>query len=368
MRIVLWILVFSFPLSLFSWNFGGLEFYPAFLLIPFGFLQLFERLKENANYRMSHFSFGILLLAILILFHAAAQSFLASDILKLIVAILLYNSLIFLSKRLGLKILNILDYSICLLVLYGIFQIVASLSGYRELASSFNTWVRGAGEAIPIDTRGVGILDFMRVSSFTSEPSYFAFTVCVYFFLTESRITRFFCLIGIFISLSFITLYSWTGMAVYQLTKKLRVPTPFFFIGAVIAHLIFAATIYYEVPQKFFPTFYDRYAGIVEFLRFDWLQILFGSNNIDRSFPINLIRPYSNLGSILFLFGLLGLSIYIFLFRALEKEATKPKAVIMIFLLMFNYYYLTSWPIIAGFLFLILQRKPVEDTLVSYEY
>ncbi len=353
-------LIFTLPLSLLSVNIGGLEFYPGFLLLPFGLANLLLMAKSPQAHILRSYSLWLGFFCLMILIQSTAKAFLAKDLLKMMFFILMFNSLSFLAIRSKIDVLKILDSAICFMVIFGVAQIVLALTGNRELATFLHLFLHPDSYG-GVDQRGFGFIQTFRVGSLTLEPSYFAFTTSVHALLTNSKSTRRFCVVGILISFSLITVYAWLGILAYYLLRKCRFSSLFFYWGVLAAHLYFVATLYQDVPDLFFLTFFDRYAGLVEFSsHFGYLEILGGSTGVDESYPINLIRPYSNLGSVLFLLGILGFILYITILRSVEKQSRKPEVIAMIFLTMFNFYYLTSWPVIPAFIFLALSQAHNE--------
>jgi hypothetical protein len=285
------ILIFTFPLSLLSVTLGGFEFYPGFLMMPLGIMELTLRAKERRPSLALSIRIGVGLFALMILIQATGKLFVAKDLLKLAFFIFLYQSLLFAKNRMKIDVERIINYSILILVLGGIVQIALALSGRRDLAQAFHLMLHPDSYG-GVDSRGFGFIDTFRVASLTLEPSYFAFTSSIFILLTNQNWVRFLCAVGIFISCSLITIYGWLGILIYFVVRRLTISSYFFYIGSLGFHFWFIKTIYDIVPEQFFPTFLDRYAGLVEVYKsFDWFQILFGSMHVDETWAVNLVRP-----------------------------------------------------------------------------
>lgn len=359
------LLIFVSPFSLFSAKLLGFEFYLTYMLFPGGLilfvlnatrgLKLLQRRGAGGRgRRLDPKVLSLMLLLTIIVFGVFSKPFLFTDILKVIVMFVVFYNIRSFAKANYLEFEKVLDLSICCLVIYGLFQYSAVVLGHEDLAARLHHLIGFEGHGGPIDRRG-GIL---RVASLTKEPSYFAYVVGVYIFIARHTIMKMVCLVGLAISFSLITVYAMSGVLIYRILKAMGVG----FLGAglmvLAAHWVFVGFFFDSVPVLVKPSFDERYAAFTELAeRGRSSEFLFGSFSVDEEAPTNLVRPLSNIGSILFLFGLVGYSSYLYLFTTLEKRSVCPAAVASMFLYGFNFYYLTAWPIIIVYFAFVAMEK-----------
>lgn len=351
-------IIFLAPFSIFSINICGLEFYILYAVFPLGLLLLVKRFRTHPAIMIDGPARLLLIFTVIILLNAIIKPFLAVDLVKIFVLIVVFYSVYDWIQHDHEMILRTLDWSIVVLVLYGIYQYLAVLFGCPDIANWLHKTVISNG-----DFRSFGLRNNMiRVASLTREPSYFTFIVGVYYFITKDKFIKFVCLVGLALSFSIITVYAIIGMLFYKGLRFVKVR--FFYIGllVVLAHLI-VCSYFLNATSIFKETFEVRYAGLLYLLdQHNLLEWLIGSYKITANSSVFLTRPFSNIGSVLLLFGFIGLIVYLYFFDLLEKESLYPACVAAIFFFGFNYYYLTAWPIIIIYFALCsLKRKTLYE-------
>lgn len=223
------------------------------------------------------------------------------------------------------EIHDVIDISVVILVLYGLFQYLALNTGNDRYALWLHQQIipfhggLSAGTAQwDFSRAGVGI----RVSSLTQEPSYFAFTVGVYFFITKRVFVKAFCLLGFILSLSFISMYSFIAILGFWLAKKfLKLNLLIYMLIVFLIHVIFVQTFYNLLPEVLMPTFSARYHGLLVWSKATFIEIFTGV--YDSGYPDGDKRiwfPFSNLSSLATNFGLIGVFIYSYLISKLGKK------------------------------------------------
>lgn len=360
-------LIFISPYSLLSFFVGGFQLYPIYLLAPVGAFQLGRRIASAMLYGELSIKRITLWLTMSVAVVAAAaliKGFLLVDLLKISVMVsVIYYLVDYLRRYPDFDWRRLLDASLLILVGYGLFQYVTILSGNEAWAVRLHDLFGYEGTGGPYDTRG-GIL---RVASLTREPSYFAFAVGIYAFVTRSILVRAVCVLGAVISFSLITFYAWFGVGVFVVFSRLfRVGFLPFAFGMAGLHLLVSLNLSAWVPETLLPTFEARYDALIYAIsRFNAVEWIVGSWSVGLDDPATLYRPYSNIASVLLLFGVLGLVIYAVLFDLLRKRSRYPLAVVAMFLFGFNYYYLTAWPIVVVFFAVLfaVRREEVADGL-----
>lgn len=325
--------------TLFSIDLPGLALYPSYLAIP---LLLFKsKLKYPKSIIILILGFFLLsLMAITTKIHLAA------DFVRGLVMVSYFLYLkTFLKKE---KIFNVIDISVTILVIYGCFQYIAFLTGHGEYGAWLHNKIGDAQYGGPYDVRS-GI---PRVASLTSEPSYFAFTVGIYFFITKKKLVKLLCIIGYFISFSLISIYGALGAIGFYLCKKiLRINLFIYMILIFLVHIIFVYSYYATVAElDIGGTFSARYAGLMRYLQSSNVELIIGVP--DTGTEISTIRrPFSNISSLVVNFGIMGILAYTYFLSKAGKK--NNMAALSIYLYGFNYYYLTGWPSFVVFLYMI---------------
>ncbi|MBD2424581.1 hypothetical protein [Phormidium sp. FACHB-1136] len=324
--------------TIFSINVFGLAFYPSFLAILF--LLLRKKLKYPKKIILLIIGFlGLSIIAILL------KPYLFIDLIRFIILFLYFLYLkAFCSEE---KLHQVIDVSVAILVIYGVFQYIAIITGNIGYATGLFEQIGASGQGGAYDTRG-GIL---RVASLTSEPSYFAFTVGVYFFITKKTIIKFLCIIGYIISFSYISIYAALGITGFLLWKKLLKLNLFsYMLFVFFIHTIFVYTYYQSiVALDIGGTFSARYGGLDWYLRSSAPEMFLGVFNVPEEVTIR--RGFSNISSLVVNFGLLGFLGYCYFLSKLGRF--NNVAVLAIYLYGFNYYYMTAWPTFIVFIYMI---------------
>lgn len=164
------------------------------------------------------------------------------------------------------------------------------------------------------------------------------------------------CVIGLFISFSLITIYAFIGMVGYIIWRRYIGNFVVYFVLITFCHFGLAIYFYDMIDPILLPTFDARYAGLFHFYSSsDWASFLWGFRYFDSSTPINILHPYSNIGSVLVHYGVFGLGFYLIILSYLAKRSGFELAVVALFLFGFNYYYLTAWPIIIIYAVLFVE-------------
>ncbi|MBD2353377.1 hypothetical protein H6G41_01855 [Tolypothrix sp. FACHB-123] len=340
--------LFSFW-TLFSVDILGVSFYPSYLLIP---LYIFKA------YYPKYITKIIIIIIPVYVFALASKFYLIADVVKLGIMItyfLYLNS--FFDKD---KLLNIIDISVIILVLFGLSQYVSFLVGNL----GYVTWLHeviGTGKeelGAAFDLRG-GIL---RVASFTREPSYFAFTVGVYFFITKRIFIKLVCVLGYILSFSLVSLYAVIGLLGFYCFRFLFKTKYSLLIYTMLIVLIQILFVKYfldaYVPDYLYQTFSDRYSGLKEFTSSsNLIEILTGiyGTTLSDVDSVAVIRSYSNISSLAVNFGLYGIFVYIYFIHKLGRY--NESAALSIFLYGFNFYYLTGWPTFVIFVYLLYAQS-----------
>lgn len=344
------------PFSLFHWNFGGFAVYAPYALVFTGLLAIFRvRLSNVAKTDALLFVF-LAIMAVATL----RRPELAPDLLKAIMLMLYIAAIRFCIETNEINFWRWLDFSILVLVFYGVIQYVGYLTGRDVFVYGLHDLAGYEGFGGPIDFRG-GIA---RVSSLTKEPSHFAYIVGIYLFVTKTFLIRVACVVGLALSFSLITVYVAIGISLYWLLSKVRYGYVLFALIITTAHVALASNMYI-VDDMFLPTFVSRYAGISYLLEhgtlFDWV---FGVSWIPDE--IDLARPSSNTGSVLLQFGLLGWGILLWVAFRFTKNGFAYASIVWI-LFSFNYYYFTAWPIAFTFIaiFSMQGKRILTGSVVS---
>jgi hypothetical protein len=337
--------------SLFSIDVAGFPLYPSYLAIPF--LYKYKYLKG-----INKFS---LLIAPFYAVSIISKPYIISDVFKIVFMIgyLIYLNSNFKRERL----LLVIDISIFIMVGYGMFQYICF--SFDQIDAG--TWLHGL-----IGTEGFGgAYDVrngnLRVASLTKEPSYFAFTTGIYFFITKRRFTKIVCSIGFLLSLSLVSWYAVISIFIfYLLNRYLSLRLFFYLLVITLLHLAFVLFFYELVPPDLSGTFDDRYAGLHYLLSSsNSIDILTGASSIKDQSVNNITRALSNISSLSVNFGVLGLLAYSLFFDKLGKY--NKLASLAFFLYSFNFYYLTGWPSYVIFLYLIITNEDNDEDLVGHE-
>ncbi len=339
-------LIFLSPFSLFSIKVMGFELYPQYLFFPLGFILILSRLCKGRTFFLTRSSLIFISFLFLLVSSVLTRLYLFADLFKIIIMLVSFWGISYSARKDFKTFSKIVDVSICVLVLYGLFQYIMVLFGKTSAASWLHEVIGYEGHGGPVDSRG-GVT---RVASLTKEPSYFAFIVGIYFFITKKNLVKVACAIGMLISFSLITIYSVSGIAFYRFCKFLKIKPIYIFFIIVAVHILFVLLYFEIIPEILLPTFEERYAGIVYLISDgSLLAWLFGAFQITSDSPVNLVHPYSNIGSILLIYGVIGMTLYLFFFDSIAKKCRYPYAVYALFLFGINFYYLTAWPIILIF-------------------
>lgn len=176
------LLVVTSTFSIFSVYVYGMAFYPIIILAILEIPALFFttrvwRIRVEKKFLLC-FSYFILMIVISLL----GQKHLLIDLTKILVltfVILKLKHFAFQSPGGYKAILNLLDVSVSFLVIFGVIQYLAYLFGFERVVYDLHKLFSNGVGGTPLDLRG----GFLRVSSLTLEPSYFAFTVGVFFLL-----------------------------------------------------------------------------------------------------------------------------------------------------------------------------------------
>jgi hypothetical protein len=340
--------------TIFSIDILGVSFYPSYLLIPLYLLK--------PNYPRSVTKIIIIILPVYV-FALTSKFYLIADVVKvgiMITYFLYLNS--FFDKD---KLIKIIDISVIIMVLFGLFQYLSFLSGNNAYASWLHELI-GTGKdelGAPFDFRG-GIL---RVASLTREPSYFAFTVGVYFFITKRIFVKLFCILGYILSFSLVSLYAVIGLIGFYFFRYLFRSKFNLLIYTILILLIQILFVMYfidaYVPDYLYQTFSDRYAGLKEFTSSNNLiEIITGiyGTTLSETDNVAVIRGYSNISSLAVNFGLYGVMIYIYFIHKLGKY--NELAALSFFLYGFNFYYLTGWPTFVIFVYLLYAQSSSNES------
>ncbi|BAY25577.1 hypothetical protein NIES2100_53830 [Calothrix sp. NIES-2100] len=335
--------------TLFSIDILGVSFYPSYLLIP---LYIFK-----PNYPRYVTRIIIIVIPVYV-FALASKFYLIADVVKLGIMIgyfLYLNS--FFDKD---KLLKIIDISVIILVLFGLSQYLSFLAGNQAYVTWLHDFIGTGKEELgaAFDFRG-GIL---RVASFTREPSYFAFTVGVYFFITKKILIKLVCVMGFILSFSLVSLYAVIGLIGFYCFRYLFKSKYSLLVYTMLIVLIQILFVKYfldaYVPDYLYQTFSDRYSGLKEFTNSNNLiEILTGIygttlSDIDN---VSIVRGYSNISSLAVNFGLYGIVVYIYFIHKLGKY--NELAALSFFLYGFNFYYLTAWPTYVIFVYLLYAQS-----------
>jgi hypothetical protein len=357
-RIVEDLLLLISPMTLLCFNVGGISIYPSFFLI-FSLINGRDIRKQISQKERVIF---LSLLSGIYAIASVTKQYLLVDVFRLIIMFLMY---VYMCKNATReKTLFLLDIAIIMIVMYGVFQYVCSMLGLDESA----IWLH---QLIPSDLVG-GVIDnrggTLRVASLTREPSYFAFTIGVYLFITKRIIVKIFCILGFFLSFSFISIYAICGIVIYYLINKFtQLPVFFYITSIIIIHLFVASNFDHlstMLPSDIMETFETRYYGLIKFVKSrDIIDIMTGltstingTDAVDNSY---LQRAYCNISSVAVNFGCVGLCLYAYAMSQLGK--VNPLGALAIFFYGFNFYYLTGWAIFPVFIYLITVQDDLTD-------
>jgi uncharacterized membrane protein YuzA (DUF378 family) len=339
--------------SLFSVDFVGIPIYPSYFVIPL--------LLLNKKYIKSINKFIFLILPLYSI-SVITKPYLIGDVFKItfMLGYLVYVHSYFERKRL----LDIIDISVCIMVAYGLFQYLLITFGQEDPAVWLHSTIGTEGFGGAYDVRDGNL----RVASFTKEPSYFAFTVGVYIFITNRYWVRVACLIGAFLSLSLISWYAVFGItAFYILNRYLNLRVFFYLLIVTATHVFFVAFLYEFIPPNLAPTFDDRYAGLHYMLSSsNLLDLLTGASNVKGREVDTITRGFSNISSLSVNFGIMGLLAYNLFIDQLGKY--NKLASIAFFMYCFNFYYLTGWPSYVIFIYLIFTNEAENDSSCVSDY
>jgi len=337
--------------TMFYMNIAGFGVYLAYLSIPFLIT------KAKLKYP-SYIKIIFALIIFVYFFPVLIKFYLLKDILKILIMVLYFFTLkTFVNKK---KIYDVIDISVVILVLYGLFQYIAFNTGndgyalwLHQRIIPFHGGLSAGTAQWDYSRAGVGI----RVSSLTQEPSYFAFTVGVYFFITKRVFVKAFCLLGFTLSLSFISMYSFMAIVGFWLAKKIfKVNLLIYMLIVFLIHVIFVQTVYNLIPEAVLPTFSARYGGLSEWSHSTFIEIITGV--YDSGYPDgdkHIWFPYSNLSSLAVNFGIIGIFIYSYLLSRLGRK--NDMAALALYLYGFNFYYLTGWPPYVVFVYMIYLER-----------
>lgn len=364
--------------TLFGLNIYGFAFYPTYLLVLF---YLFRKAILRVPRSLLIVIVTVtLLIGIPVMFRPR----LLTDWMRWIFLVLLFIRVMTYSKnRIG-RLYTVIDWSIGILVIYGIFQYLSVIFGFPERAAWLANIVHqfsGLSAGAPFDLR-----DNLRVASLTQEPSYFAFTVGIYFFITQRKLVKRLCIIGSIISFSQITIYATLGLLFYYVLRQMfRVKLLVFLLLIVAINLFFAKFLYEKLPEDVALRLYPRYVSLVWFAqKANPVEVIVGLSELPDSSDLGNIvgapfqpneiwvsRGLSNIGSLFVNFGLLGMVVYCACLAQLGRY--NQYAALALFLYGFNFYYLTAWPSFVIFAYMIyLGGGPVfEDhnrRLVNSQY
>lgn len=351
MKIVFNFILFTFALTIFSQKLGGFEIYPAIVFFPIGVYESLHFYKISSK-KYSRVLLELMCFVLVVFVSSLTKPYLLVDLFKLFYMGMLYQALVFLNRKKLIEVQKIFVFSLSVLVIYGCLEFLGFAFGFGGIFSSIHNLL-SKGVGTPFDIRG-GI---PRVASLTWEPSYFAFTVGISFFLVQKRWQKVLCGLGVLVSFSLITAYAMMGVLVFVIWKKFRLSAFSFLMMIVLVHIVFVFSFLEQIPALVFETFRDRYGALAEIKSFGWVEFLFGGFDVSPNSEAYLYRPLSNIGSVVYLFGFWGVLFYVRFFSYLEEHSKYAYAAIAMFLYMFNYYYLTSWPIIVFMIFLMLNQE-----------
>ncbi|MCB0309431.1 MAG: hypothetical protein KDD48_08670 [Bdellovibrionales bacterium] len=343
------------PLTILSRKVGGFEIYPSFVLIPFGILPFTRALvsffKTNRQIKVPMLGFVLTATVVFIV-----KPFVLIDIIKLLLLVCLYYAIKTLSDRSIIRLKPVFYLSLMTLVVYGVSAYFAFVSGNGSVFAALHKLLAG-GKGVPVDYRG-GI---PRVASLTWEPSYFAFITGISFFVVQSKWMKVLCFVGVLISFSLITVYVCLGLVFYWFVRKFKFNSLFFYVSVIVAQVVFSYVLLEHIPKLFWHTFEGRYGALAATSQFSFIELLLGSLDVNPTYEVYLIHPLSNIGSIFYLYGIWGTLFYTMFFLDLEAKAKNKYAVVSLFLFMFNYYFLTAWPIIVLFIFMMMHPSFLEN-------
>ena len=339
--------------TLFGLNVYGFAFYPTYLIAP---LVLFRKIKIRYPRAVP------IVIAIVSMLHGISMLYrpsLLTDWVRWMFMILLFAGIMAYGENRIERLYSMIDWSVSILAIYGIFQYLIVLFGFPDnalwLANTVNQF-SGLATGAPLDFR-----DNLRVASLTLEPSYFAFTVGIYYFITRRKLVKKLCIIGGLVSFSQITVYALIGLLFYYLLHRMfRMKLIVFLLLVVAINLIFSKYIYPQLPEDVTIRFYPRYVSLVWFTQMaNPVEYIFGLQTIPTISDLDFIhgadffnrfsptedwvgKGLSNIGSLIVNFGLLGVVAYCIFFAELGRY--NQFAALALFLYGFNFYYLTAWP------------------------
>jgi len=344
-------------LALFSlWTLFSIELFGMALYIPYIAIPAILFKSRESHKFLVYPKYLIVILVLIPLFFLIpliTKLYLFKDIIKIILMFLYF---IYLRNFIGKKnIFKIIDLSILILVIYGLLQYIAFLMGYQH----YGSWLHSQMEVFHPEISQLGLggaysmrEGFLRVSSLTYEPSFFAFTTGVYFFITKNPLIKALCLLGGWLSFSLISLYSVLGLIIFYVIKLLfkRVNLLLYMIAIFIVQIIFVIVYYSNISGYILNTFAARYTGLSEFIEStNAVELMTGL--YDTSGSIWIKSPMSNLSSIVVNFGIIGVLLYIYFLSKLGKK--NEMAALSIYLYGFNFYYITAWPSFVVFIYMI---------------
>jgi putative inorganic carbon (hco3(-)) transporter len=299
------------------------------------------------------------------LFGVITRPYLATDALRIFVFMVPFFLYLhfFLDRA---EIATLTDIAMVMMVGYGLFQYLAYMAGHPE----YSTWLHvqlGFQQDYGIfpDSR-ISLLG-VRVSSLALEPSYFAYIVGVYFFVTQRPWVRGIMLLGYALSFSLVSLYAVVGIGGYLLFKKLWRwdYAPWVYMLIIFAvHILLRTTLFAERPyplavfEQAAGSIDFRYAGLDRYLAADSpVDWLIGVQDIATRNETNFVvtRAPCNISSILVDFGLVGVGLYTWLLYRVSRQ--NELAALAFFFYGFNTFYLVEWPIVVVCLYLIYHHQ-----------
>lgn len=217
-----------------------------------------------------------------------------------------------------------------------------NVSAINDLLSLiFGKWIIVAANKLRIAT----------TASLNPEPSYFATVLLPLLFLFKSPLAKVAMLAALCMTLSksaiTVVLYL---MFIYVL-KKSGVKNVYVYILIPIAVSLAVASYvvtYFGAGSTFYARFFSFHAFVSELPLWERITGI-GYLQHGAYFPVDYgsDRAVNNFGGILVDLGIFGLVLYVMFFGELMKKAKEDYVIIAIMMMLFNYFYFTTWPIFA---------------------
>ena len=302
------------------------------------------------NFKKDKRLIAYLLLLLFTLLLVSIKPFLIKNVIKQLLILLLIFYLYNYEKKNYGKLIKLLNISIIILTIYGLFQYICLLIDKRDFAIFLHSSFESFGYTSAAIRMGIP-----RVSSLVYEPSHLSFIVGVYFFITNNKFIRILCILCLIMSVSYTTLYAFSAYLLYIIFKKLKLN--FFIVGytTLIIHIFIAIYFVNEIPSEYQHTFIHRYIGIIKLISNNNIfEYLFGSFTVNSNFPNYILNTPSNVSSVFFLLGIIGYSLYLYIYHCIEETSKLSQATAIMFFYGICAYYLMTWPIYIIFLTLVV--------------